>query len=615
MAVTTIKIPQFANGTAGELLTWSSSGIPTTVATGTAGHVLTSNGAGSAPTFQAVSGGGSSSGIAGAVQFSGGSGTFSSDATNFFFDDTANQLQMNGGTSYGILISGQNGGVHVSPSSSITGVLNGFRVAANATGSINIAATNSNTSSSSAAARVVLTTFAGGGDPYMLFNTAEAGYSMGVDNDGGDKFFMGLGTSPSGMSTVNITMDAAKMGIIQTTPTAKLHISGGTATANTAPLKIDSGTAMTTPEDGAIEYHGSHLYFTIGSTRYQLDQQGGSISDGDKGDITVSSSGTVWTVDNLAITNAKINDVNVSKLTSGTLPASLSMTLSTAGLFTFAYSNANSAFSILDSSNSATIFSRNGSQYVSADNTSVYIGNGATFLEYTGGVLRLFDSDATQYIGVKPPATGSLTTSYTLTLPTTAGSANQVLYTDGSGNLAWGGSYIGGTGDVVGPASAVDSEIALFNATTGKLIKRSTGTGVGILTSGVLSTKTNPTGAFVGDTDTQTLTNKRINPREVTIISNSTPIPNSDTTDIYTITALAGSATFGAPTGTPVQGQKLIIRIKDNGTARALSYNAIYRAIGVILPTTTVISKTLYLGCIYNSTDTKWDVIAVANEA
>jgi hypothetical protein len=39
------------------------------------------------------------------------------------------------------------------------------------------------------------------------------------------------------------------------------------------PLKFQSGTALTTPQDGAVEYHSSHLYFTIGSTRYQLDQQ------------------------------------------------------------------------------------------------------------------------------------------------------------------------------------------------------------------------------------------------------------------------------------------------------------------------------------------------------
>lgn len=41
----------------------------------------------------------------------------------------------------------------------------------------------------------------------------------------------------------------------------------------------------------------------------------GSVADGDKGDITVSSTGTVWTIDNSAVTNAKINDVAVGKIT------------------------------------------------------------------------------------------------------------------------------------------------------------------------------------------------------------------------------------------------------------------------------------------------------------
>lgn len=45
-----------------------------------------------------------------------------------------------------------------------------------------------------------------------------------------------------------------------------------------------------------------------------------------------------------------------------------------------------------------------------------------------------------------------------------------------------------GTGDVVGPASSVDSEIALFSGTTGKLLKSATSTGALYATSGVIGT-------------------------------------------------------------------------------------------------------------------------------
>jgi hypothetical protein len=58
-----------------------------------------------------------------------------------------------------------------------------------------------------------------------------------------------------------------------------------------------------------------------------------------------------------------------------------------------------------------------------------------------------------------------------------------------------------------------------------------------------------------------------------------------------------------------------MIRIKDNGTARAITYDTNYRAIGVTLPTTTVISKTTYLGLIYNAAEAKWDVIGVTTQA
>lgn len=93
-----------------------------------------------------------------------------------------------------------------------------------------------------------------------------------------------------------------------------------------------------------------------------------------------------------------------------------------------------------------------------------------------------------------------------------------------------------------------------------------------------------------------------------TVSSNpSTLTPNSS---LHIVTGLAQGLTIAAPTGAFAQGSKLLIRIKDDGTARALTWNAIFRAgTDVPLPTTTVISKTMYVGFIYNSTDTKWDCI------
>lgn len=60
------------------------------------------------------------------------------------------------------------------------------------------------------------------------------------------------------------------IGIGTNTPTAALHLKAGTATANTAPLKLTSGTNLTTPEPGAVEFDGTNYFATSGTTRYTL---------------------------------------------------------------------------------------------------------------------------------------------------------------------------------------------------------------------------------------------------------------------------------------------------------------------------------------------------------
>lgn len=113
-----------------------------------------------------------------------------------------------------------------------------------------------------------------------------------------------------------------------------------------------------------------------------------------------------------------------------------------------------------------------------------------------------------------------------------------------------------------------------------------------------------------------TLTNKRVTKRVGSTTSSSSLTIDSDSYDQYNVTALAAAITMNNPSGTPTDGQQLLMRFKDNGTARAFTWSGTqWRAVGVTLPATTVISKTLYLGAVWNATDSKWDVIAMSQEA
>ena len=121
--------------------------------------------------------------------------------------------------------------------------------------------------------------------------------------------------------------------------------------------------------------------------------------------------------------------------------------------------------------------------------------------------------------------------------------------------------------------------------------------------------------AGVTATSTTTFTNKRISPRVTTITSNATLSPSADNDDIYAVSALGISVTtINAPSGTPVDGQKLIIRVISDSSIRTISgWNAIYRfSTAFPAPTSTVASSTHTWGFMYNTTAAKWDCLAQA---
>ena len=108
-------------------------------------------------------------------------------------------------------------------------------------------------------------------------------------------------------------------------------------------------------------------------------------------------------------------------------------------------------------------------------------------------------------VGISPPAfltagspvtsAGNITLTYSGTaIPITSGgtgltalgTAGQVLRVNSGGTALEYGAVVG-TGDVVGPASSVNAQIALYSGTTGKLIQAATTTGMVKATSGVIA--------------------------------------------------------------------------------------------------------------------------------
>jgi hypothetical protein len=108
---------------------------------------------------------------------------------------------------------------------------------------------------------------------------------------------------------------------------------------------------------------------------------------------------------------------------------------------------------------------------------------------------------------------------------------------------------------------------------------------------------------------TGNIINTRITPRVQTTTSNATPTINTDLYDVFGLTAQAANITNVTVTGTPADGQKLLVYIVGTGTV-TITWGASFESSTTLLPSTTSGTNRLDVGFVWNAATSKWRCLA-----
>lgn len=435
------------------------------------------------------------------------------------------------------------------------------------------------------------------------FQTSQGGGTSGIGGSGTTNYVSKF-TASSTIGDSQLFDNGTNVGLGTILPTAKFTVQGIDSTASNFALKVDNSSAnlFSIRNDGIIQTG------TQGNFSLKIGNNTGSYGSGAANNsfgyaclsnLTTGSSNTAFGYTNLASVTTGINNTAFGYLCLRTITIQQQNAAFGDNSGEFFVGNFNSTF--------GSISLQNGTGDLNcAFGYGSLITNGAKNFNVAFGAYSGLNNigDRNVFLGTN--------SGYRQT------NVSNKLFVDNqdrtSAALELTNSLIVGTFD-----SVPNNQLLRFNASVGLSVDATAKLHI----KGIDATSSNyaikidnstPTNLFSIRNDGVVDIYGTITPRLQSLVSSANVTP-TNLNDEVVITAQAVGLTLVNPTGTALQGQSMIIRIKDNGTAQTIAYDTQYRAIGVTLPTTTVINKIVYLGLIYNSTDTKWDCIGVSQEA